>query len=162
MRYMKAKELAKDALQEALVHTISNLHKYEDQGKFKAWLGTVTTKKCLDQLRKQKRHKYSDIDDYIEPGRDEDITVKMEKDSVIDFMNKLPDNYRISLNMFLVEGYSHKEIGEHLDISESSSRSLVSRGRKLIKDAFQQERLRAESRMQPHIIPRNQLRIIRS
>ena len=54
-------------------------------------------------------------------------------------MESLPENYRISLNMYLVEGYNHKEISQALNITESSSRSLVARGRKMIQNAFAAE-----------------------
>ena len=51
---------------------------------------------------------------------------------LLEMINKLPDGYRIVFNMYAIEGYSHKEIGEQLGISESSSRSQLTRARKVL------------------------------
>ncbi len=135
-RYMGDSELAKDALQEALIQIINNIDKYEERGLFKSWIGSVTVKKCLDGLRKEKRHKYASMENIVEPSVDEMSSMRLEHDDVVQFIKTIPENYRIAINLFLVEGYSHKEISEKMNITESSSRSLVSRGRKMIATAF--------------------------
>ena len=143
---MPSHEVAKDALQEALIQVISNIDKYQDMGRFKSWLGSVTVKKCLDILRKEKRHKYSDMDNIAEPYQGEESSLKLEHEDVMKFVNGIPEKYRVAINMFLIEGYSHKEIGAHMGISESSSRSLVSRGRSMIKEAFLEQSAKEEVR----------------
>jgi len=135
-RYMGDKELAKDALQEALIQIIKNIDKYEERGLFKSWVGSVTVKKCLDSLRKEKRHKYASMENIVEPSIQERSSLKLEHDDVVSFIQTIPENYRIAINLFLVEGYSHKEISKKMNITESSSRSLVSRGRKMVMAAF--------------------------
>ena len=135
-RYMGNAEVAKDALQDSLVQVLKSMDKYEERGLFKAWIGNITTKKCLDNLRKEKRHRYSDIENVVEPYECEIASLKLEQEDVLKFLDIIPENYRIAINMFLIEGCSHKEIGAHLNISEGGSRSLVSRGRKMIIEAF--------------------------
>lgn len=135
-RYMGSKEVAKDALQESLVQVISKIDRYNHQGKFKAWISAVTVKKCLDLLRKEKRHQYSNYEDGPEPYVEEVSSLRLEQQDVIKFIERIPERYRIAINLYLVEGYSHKEIADQMNITESSSRSLVSRGRKMIVDAF--------------------------
>ena len=136
---MKDEFLAKDCLQESLIQVIRKIDMYEERGLFRAWIGSVTVKKCLDEIRKEKRHMSSDLDGAPDPSYDENVSYKLEKDDVMRFLDTLPDSYRIAINMFLVEGYSHKEIGERLGVTESSSRSLVSRARSMIAQAFKQE-----------------------
>lgn len=133
-------ETAKDALQESLIQVINKMDRYQEQGRFKAWVSSVTVKKCLDLLRKEKRHKYYSYEDSPEPYVEEQSSLALEQKDVMKFMETIPDRYRLCINMFLVEGFSHKEIAEQLDISVSSSRSLVSRGRKMIMDAFSAEK----------------------
>jgi len=145
-RYMGDREVAKDALQESLVQVVTNINKYQEQGKFKSWVSSVTVKKCLDLLRKEKRHKYSALENVVEPSIREESSLKLEHEDVMAFVEQIPENYRIAINMFLIEGYSHREISQHMNISESSSRSLVSRGRKMIMEAFNMEKARAEQR----------------
>lgn len=138
-RYIKREDIAKDCLQDTLIHVLKKMNKYNDQGKFKSWLSTVTVNKCIEQLRKEKRNLYSDVDLVPEQGIDETVSLKLEHDDIMKFINTIPDQYRIVINMFLVEGYSHKEIGEKLGITESSSRSILSRGKKMINTAFKNE-----------------------
>jgi len=145
-RYVPDNEKAKDCLQEALVQIISKIDMYEERGKFTAWMSTVTVKKCLDQLRKEKRFQAADIDNVAEPAVPEKAVFRLERDDVMAFLDTIPEQYRIAINMFLIEGYSHKEIGEALGVSESSSRSLVSRARKMIVAAFAEEAERADNR----------------
>jgi len=138
---MGNEEMAKDCLQESLIQIISKVDRYEERGKFKSWMSTVCVKKCLDILRKEKRHRNADLDKVAEPSRNENISYELEKQDVMKFLDTLPSQYRVAINMFLVEGYSHREIGQHLNISESSSRSLVSRGRKMIIEAFKEKKI---------------------
>ncbi len=137
---MGDKETAKDALQESLIQVINKIDRYQEQGRFKAWVSSVTVKKCLDLLRKEKRHKYYSYEDSPEPYVEEQSSLALEKADVMKFIEAIPDRYRVCINMFLIEGFSHKEIAEQLNISESSSRSLLSRGRKMILDAFSSEK----------------------
>lgn len=145
-RYMGNTEIAKDALQESLVQVITNISKYEEQGKFKSWVSSVTVKKCLDQLRKEKRHQYATIENIAEPSVREEGSLRLDEEDVMKFVESIPENYRVAISMFLIEGYSHKEIAAQLNITESSSRSLVSRGRKMIMSAFTKEKQFAEKR----------------
>jgi len=144
-RYMRDESVAKDCMQESLIQIIRKMDMYEERGKLKSWISTVTVKKCLDIIRKEKRHISADLDFVAEPYRDETTSLKLEHADVMTFMQTLPDNYRIAINMFLVEGYSHKEIGERLGVTESSSRSLVSRARMMIVESFQSENNRVEN-----------------
>jgi len=138
-RYAPNDAVAKDCMQESLIQVISKINLYEERGKFRSWVATVTVKKCLDILRKEKRHLSSELDNVPEPFRNESVSYQLEKQDVMRFLETLPDQYRVAINMFLIEGYSHKEIGKHLGINESSSRSLVSRARKLIVESFNKE-----------------------
>ncbi len=141
-RYAADSTLAQDCLQESLIQIINKIHLYKEQGKFKSWMGSVTAKKCLDILRQEKRHLSSEIEKIVEPSNNENISLKLEQNDVMRFLETLPYQYRVAINMFLIEGYSHKEVGVYLGITESSSRSLVSRARKMITEAFANESMK--------------------
>ncbi|MBT8234287.1 MAG: RNA polymerase sigma factor [Saprospiraceae bacterium] len=159
-RYVIENTLAQDCLQESLIQIINKIHLYEERGKFKSWMGSVTVKKCLDILRKEKRHISAELDKVKEPMNDELISLKLEKEDVMRFLETIPSQYRIAVNMFLVEGYSHKEIGNYLGITESSSRSLVSRARKMVAEAFDNESMKIS--FLKRNIEDSKLKIIRS
>lgn len=140
-RYAYDKPSANDCLQDALVQVLTKISKYDDRGNFKAWIARVTVTKCLEHIRKAKRHQSSEILPEYEPSSAAAVTYQLELEEVMQFMSTLPHNARVALNMYLVEGYSHKEIGEHLGVTESSSRSLVARARQKIQQQFESERL---------------------
>ena len=131
--------MAKDALQESLMRILTHIEKYDDRGTFKSWISTVTARKNLEILRKEKSRRMSDLDSVGEISIPSRSDLQLEQEDILHFMNQLPDNYRITLNMYLVEGFSHKEIAKTLGISEGTSRSIVSRGRQLIRATFKEE-----------------------
>lgn len=135
-RYMKDEMMAKDALQESLIQVLNNIDKYDEKGSFKGWVHTVTMRKNLEILRREKLRWMEDLPEIEANGAEPTIYKTLEKDEVMTFIYEMPHKYRVALIMFLVEGFSHKEIAEKLQISEGTSRSLVSRGRQMIKDTF--------------------------
>ncbi|NNE27097.1 MAG: RNA polymerase sigma factor [Saprospiraceae bacterium] len=141
IRYAGKKSFAQDCLQESLIHILNNIHKYQDKGKFKAWCAAVTVRKCLDWLKKEKRWQAGELGEMDEPFQNENVSYRLEIQDVKRFMETIPENYRIVLNMYLVEGFSHKEIADFLLVSESTSRSLLSRGRKMIQEKFEEEKM---------------------
>jgi len=138
-RYIKREDIAKDCLQDTLVHILRKINKYEDRGKFKGWISAVTVNKCIECIRKEQRNIFASIDLTAEPAIEESISLKLEHDDIMKFIDTIPEQYRIVINMYLVEGFSHKEIGDHLGINESSSRSILSRAKKMINDSFKSE-----------------------
>ena len=141
-RYLPDVEKAKDCLQESLVHILTNIDKYEARGSFKAWAARVTATQCLQLIRREKRHNTFDIDDSPEPSEEERISDRLEVEDVLKFLDTIPEKYRIAVNMYIIEGYSHKEISKVLKITESSSRSLVARARKMIVSAFGENQMK--------------------
>lgn len=139
VRYAVDRQYAKDCLQESLIRIINKVDTYKETGKFKSWMAQVTAMKCLELLRKEKKFRSEEVSEQIELSTDTQVFDKMRQEEVMMFMDSLPDNYRISLNMYLVEGYSHRDIAERLQITEGSSRSLITRGRKMIQEAFSKE-----------------------
>ena len=136
-RYAPSHDRAEDYLQESLIHILQKINQFDPNlGHFKAWIKTVTVRKCLLEIRKEKNMKYTDIEDSYDLGENENVHYKLQKDDVFRFMENIPNRYRIVINMYLVEGYSHKEIGEHLGVSTSASRTILTRARKLIQDKF--------------------------
>lgn len=140
-RYIKREDIAKDCLQDTLIHILKKINKYSEEGKFKGWVSAVTVNKCIESIRKEKRNLFSSVDLVPEQAIQENVTLKLEHEDIMKFINTIPEQYRIVINMYLVEGYSHKEISQHLDISESSSRSLLSRAKKMINSSFKNEKI---------------------
>ena len=141
-RYITDSEKAKDCLQESLVQILSNVDKYEARGSFKSWAARVTATQCLQMIRREKKHITFEIENSIEPSEEESISDRLEVGDILKFLETIPEKYRIAVNMYIIEGYSHREISEHLGITESSSRSLVTRARKKIISAFGEKKMK--------------------
>jgi len=162
-RYISNVDQAKDCLQDSLVHILSNINKYEDHGSFKSWAAKVTATQCLQFIRREKRHVTFDMEESPEPSEEESISDRLEVEDILNFLETIPDKYRIAVNMFIIEGYSHKEIADQLGITESSSRSLVTRARKMILTAFGEKKMKIvhknDGKMEQSYVYLNSLRV---
>lgn len=135
LRYMKDHDLAQDTLQDGFVKIFTKLSDYNGKGSFEGWMRRITVNTCLDQLRKDQKLKVNTpIDDVSFLVKDnhwieEELTAK----DLLKLVESLPDGYRVVFNMFAIEGYSHKEIAEQLNISENTSKSQFSRAKSQLR-----------------------------
>lgn len=129
-RYAKNAEDANDLLQETFINVFSNLEKYKGSGSFEGWIRRIAVNCSIRQYQKnQKRIDTGDIDYSPDAQTYADAIDHLSAEEIMRVINQLPDGYRIVFNMYAIEGYSHKEIAEHLNISEGSSRSQLARAR---------------------------------
>jgi RNA polymerase sigma factor (sigma-70 family) len=142
LRYCANEEEAEDVLQEAFVQAFTNLRKYSGKGPLGAWLRTLTINKALEQYRKNKsiRELASMIDVSETSARAEDDAIeKLELEDLLRKIQQLPTGFRTVFNLYAVEGYTHKEIGEMLKISSGTSKSQYSRARVLLRKMIDTE-----------------------
>ena len=135
MRYIKDKERAEDVLQDGFIKVYKNLHRFEHKGSLEGWIRRIVVNTALDQLRKNKKN-INDLhldDSNFEIVQKSDAIGKLEAEVLMEIIQKLPDGYRVVFNMFAIEGYSHKEISEELNISESTSKSQYSRAKSVLR-----------------------------
>ncbi len=131
MRYLGNKEEAEDVCQLSFIKLFNNLKDYNNEGSFDGWVRRIFVNTCLDQLRKNKKTKYDvsmdDVDYRIE--NNDFIIENMEANDLMKIIEELPTGYRTVFNLFAVEGYSHREIAEKLEITENTSKSQFKRAR---------------------------------
>ncbi len=139
LRYMKHRCDAEDILQESYIKIYKDLKNFDiNKGTFNTWSSRVIINTCLQQLRKNKS--MIDIVDIQE------INTNIEKNpEIIEQMNlkdltmeisKLPDGYRTVFNMYIIDGFTHKEIAEKLNISVGTSKSQLMRAKQNLKKKF--------------------------
>ena len=92
----------------------------------------------LQLIRREKRHITCDIAESPEPSEEEEVSNRLEVKDILNFLETLPERYRIAINLFVIEGYSHKEIADMLKIGESTSRSQLVKARKMLQLKIQQ------------------------
>ena len=131
MRYSKTKMDAEDALQEAWVKIFKGLEKYTEQGKLLAWMKRITIH-CA--LRKRQKSWFTTEEIGIDNGSSPKFNPKaidqMTANEILGYVLNLPPGYKEVFTLFVIEGYSHKEIGEFLGIEASTSRAKLTTARK--------------------------------
>ena len=135
-RYCKDKELAKDAVQETFINIFKYIHTYNGESEFITWARKIAVNNCL-KINK-KFFKLSFVDESEAKFNDHsyipDVYSKMSVDSIMELCKQLSDSQYVVFNMYVVEGFSHREIGQALNITESSSRSTLTRARMKLID----------------------------
>ena len=123
---------AEDIMQESFLDAFQRLHSYTGEGSFGSWLKRIVINRSLDYLRKEKEtipfdEADCDIPDVPEYEREEETQLQVKE--IKEAITKLPDEYRVVLSLFLLEGYDHEEIEQVLKISNQLSRTRYSRAR---------------------------------
>lgn len=135
-RFAKNREDAEDMLQEGFIKVFSQIHQYRNEGALEGWIRRIMVHTCINTLKKNK--KFSDCVDIGFAGnvgiREENIPSIMQAKEVVECIRALPLGYRTVLNLYAIEGFSHREIGTMLDIEESTSRSQYTRAKSMLED----------------------------
>lgn len=139
MRYSGDRDDAKDILQEGFIKVYNNLDKFGFKGSFEGWMRKIFVNTAIEFLRKRNRFGFTeDIEDANMGGYSDQSYKKLEVDDIMMYIGKLPDGYRMVFNLYVIEGYSHKEIAETLGINEGTSKSQLSKARNLVQRMLSQ------------------------
>lgn len=128
--YVKDEESAKDVLQESFMIIFKNMKSYKRTGSFEGWMRTIVVRQSLNWLRKKK------LIQRVEDSQSRDIAFspkvydELNKQEIIKLIQGLPDMYRLVFSLNTIEGYSHAEIADILDINIATSRTYLLRARK--------------------------------
>jgi RNA polymerase sigma-70 factor (ECF subfamily) len=135
-RFAHNREDAEDMLQEGFIKVFSQIHTFRNQGAFEGWIRRIIVHTCINNLKKNK--KFNESVDIIHATmvqvREESVPSIVQAKQVVECIRMLPIGYRTVLNLYAIEGYSHKEIAGMLDIEESTSRSQYTRAKQMLED----------------------------
>ncbi len=134
LRYAGNTNDADDILQEGFIKVYNNLHKFRGEGSFEGWIRRIFINNCIEQYRK-KVQSYNITEAHENTVEDSDIDaldVLAAKD-MVKLINELSPGYKTVFNLYVVEGYSHKEVAEMLGISEGTSKSQLARAKGTLK-----------------------------
>ena len=135
-RYAKTREDAEDMLQEGFIKVFTQIHQFESRGSLEGWILRIMVHTCINHLKKNKR--FNENMDLLHAEniliKEDHIPATLQAKQVVESIRSLPIGYRTVLNLYAIEGYSHKEIGAMLDIEESTSRSQYTRAKSLLEN----------------------------
>jgi RNA polymerase sigma-70 factor (ECF subfamily) len=142
-RFAQNREDAEDMLQEGFIKVFTQIHTFQNKGAFEGWIRRIMVHTCINFLKKNKKFAESvDLDHASSVFiKEEAIPSVMQARQIIECIRLLPVGYRTVLNLYALEGYSHKEIGEMLDIEESTSRSQYTRARTMLEGILIKKRI---------------------
>lgn len=131
IRYVGDKELARDLMHDAIIKIFETVGKYKPTGSLKSWCARVTVNMVIDHLRKSRRMDLVPLEHTQEkiPEPQNEEVAKIPKAELMRMVGELPETKRVIFNLFCVEGYSHKDIAQMLDIKEKTSSSLLFKAR---------------------------------
>jgi RNA polymerase sigma factor (sigma-70 family) len=142
-RYARNREDAEDMLQEGFMKVYAQIHQFRNTGALEGWIRKIIVHTCINILKKNK--KFSDSVDLIHASgvqlNENNIPSMLQAKQVVECIRLLPMGYRTVLNLYAIEGFSHKEIGSILDIEESTSRSQYTRARGLLEEILLKKRI---------------------
>lgn len=137
LKYSKNYAEAEDNLHDAFITIFNKIDQYNNKGSFEGWLKRIAINTALQRYRKD-----VGVYDIIKDENIEDVTVNIEDDDVninylLKIIQELPDRYRLVFNLYVLDGYSHVEISELINISTGTSKSNLSRARMILKDKIE-------------------------
>ncbi|MEM0518633.1 RNA polymerase sigma factor [Aequorivita flava] len=136
-RYLKDTAAAEDAMQDAFIKAFQKLSQFTGDVTFGAWLKRIVINTCLDSIKRNKMKLQSLNEEvFTMVHEDSDWTIADEAtiSEVLAAIESLPENYKLTVKLFLLEGYDHQEISEILQISENASRTYLHRGKSKLKE----------------------------
>jgi RNA polymerase sigma-70 factor (ECF subfamily) len=137
--YVSNKEAAAEVINDGFLKVFNNLHKYDHSRPFKVWFKSILINTAIDHYRKNVKQLYRVNIDYIDIVDDDaDIISKISADEILSLVQKLPPAYRLVFNLYVLEGYTHREIAEMLNIGEGTSKSNLRDARKKLQSMIRQ------------------------
>lgn len=139
LRYAGSAEEAEDVLQEGFIKVFNKIGSFRGDGSFEGWIRRIFVNTAIEHYRK--KIYLQPITEYEEDtmeGKYLSVLDKMEEKDIIQLVQQLSPGYRTVFNMYVIEGYSHKQIAEALGISEGTSKSQLSRAKQILQDMVKQ------------------------
>lgn len=127
---------AKDILQDAFIIIFQKIGSFQgsEEKLFYGWMKRIVINLALAKNKKSTRRQESELDLIVEDiGIDAEVLSMLNQKDIMDLIFELPNGYREVFALFVIEGYSHKEIGNKLDIKESTSRSQFTRAKRVLR-----------------------------
>lgn len=135
-----SKEDAEEIINDGFIKVFAHLNQYEHGQSFKAWFKRIFVNTAIDYYRKNKKHQYHE--DIYETDLEyfhENILDKISSYEILKMVQELPNSYRMVFNLFVIEGYSHREIASMLGIQEGTSKSNLRDARRKLQEEIRKK-----------------------
>ena len=139
LRYANNPENAQDLLQEGFIKIFRNLDRFRGEGSFEGWIRRIFINTSIEYYRKKTNvFITSEKEELMVQDHSLNALDKLAEKDIIKLVQELSPGYRTVFNLYAIEGYSHKEIGVMLNISEGTSKSQLARAKGILKNKVDQ------------------------
>lgn len=138
LRYAKNEQLAQDILQDGFIRVYEKLSSFRNEGSLEGWIRRLIVNVAIRACQRQARmYVVTDLEEAASQAGPEEIEGSFAQQELLDMIQDLPDGYRLVFNLYAIEGYTHKEVAQKLNISEGTSKSQLSRARKALQQMIE-------------------------
>ena len=141
IRYTKDRNEAMEIVNDSYMKVLENLGEYDSSKSFKAWYSKILVNTSIDNYRRNLKHTNAlSLENIIDTGEQEPvIDIELSVNDILKIFSKIPEQYKVTFNLFEIEGYSHEEIGKLLGVTTSTSRSNLARAKKMVREIYMKE-----------------------
>lgn len=136
LKYSNSYQQAEDNLQDGFMIIFDKIKQYQDKGSFEGWMKRIMINTTLQKYRKQTVFEIVNEEHYTEPDLEIDEE-EVSVDYLLNIIQELPERYRQVFNLYAMDGFSHKEISEMLQITTGTSKSNLARARLILKEKIE-------------------------
>ena len=141
LKYSRNTVEAEDNLQDSFMTIFNKIEQFNSKGSFEGWMRRVTVNTVLQKYRKE------GVFELAQSEIEEEVTLEVDEEDVsLDYLlgliQALPDRYRLTFNLYALDGYSHKEIAKMLNVTTGTSKSNLARARMILKNKIEEDNLK--------------------
>jgi len=149
LRYTKDYSAAEDVLQDGFIKVLTNISSYKGKGSIEGWIRRIMINTALERYRKQfQMYSISENEEVNTKLEYSDVINEISAKDLLKLVQELPPAYKMVFNLYAIDGFSHKEISEKLDISIGTSKSNLSRARKILQTKVEKHFVLPEAKKQ--------------
>ncbi len=143
LRYSRDRSEAEDILQEGFINIFKDFHQYTGEGNLESWMRRVMVNTALRYLRKWKKDwQHEDSQGYEDAFHSQEVIFqKLGLEELTQLIQRLPNGYKIVFNLYVIEGYSHREIADILGISENTSKTQLFKAKAALRKQLERQLL---------------------
>ena len=133
IQYSKSREEAEDNLQDGFIKVLESIGHYKGKGSFEGWMKRIFINTALEKFRKNRSVQVVEEVPEVVDEDDVDDDMSIPPEVLFEFVNQLPEKYRLVFNLYVMEDMQHKEIAALLGISDGTSKSNLARAKEILK-----------------------------
>jgi RNA polymerase sigma-70 factor (ECF subfamily) len=141
LKYSRNKTEAEDNLHDSFMTIYNKIGQFTNKGSFEGWMKRITVNTVLQKFRKEQYLNVVSENMGEEVDIESDYTEDIKLSTLLGYIQELPNKYRLTFNLYVLDGYTHKEISELLGTSAGTSKSNLARAKMILKEKIEKENI---------------------